>query len=358
MVDVRKIDEFFNGKRPFSDRLESKISERERMLRMAKIIMPSVAAVIIGFIIIFPSLKNETISLKNDITIPKEGELEKLHIEKTTFSITDSDNKISIFTADSLDEMPENSKEVKIINPKGSLAIGKKGDMINMEAKVGFYNQEKSHIKLQNDLKAVYTEGSTVLTQSAEYDFNKSLGYGNNDIYAFGSWGKLWAQGFEYHQKEELLILTGDSKVINQDGELTACKIIKFYKNKNRLKAEGDVKIKTLKSVLFADIITVNLVEKDGIKIKKLEAFGNVKVETKDGIAKGQYAIYNPEKSEIELQKNVSLEKDGNIIYGQKAITNLSTSVSRILTDSDDKNRVSGVIKGGALKRNKYEKKQ
>jgi lipopolysaccharide transport protein LptA len=358
LVDVHKIDEFFNGKRPFSDRLKHKIGVRERTLRIAKLIMPSVAAVIICFIIIFPSLKNETVRIKNDVTFPKEGELEKLHIENTTFSITDRENKISIFTADSLDEMPENSEVVKIMNPKGKLAIGKQDEIVDMVAKFGFYNQSKSHIKIQDDVKVVYTDGSTVLTNSAEYDFNQSLGYGNEDIHAFGSWGKLWAQGFEYFQKDELLVLNGKSKVLNEDGEITSCKQMRFYKNENRLEAEGNVIIKTSESILYADVVKADLVEKSGISIKKIVAFGNIKVVTKDGIARGQYAVYDPEKSEIQLEQNVSIEKDGNIIYGQKAIANIKTSVSKILTGPGSKNRVSGVIRGNTLKRNKHEKKQ
>ena len=70
-----------------------------------------------------------------------------------------------------------------------------------------------------------------------------------------------------------------------------------------------------------------------------------------DAVAKGEYGIYNPLKYEVELVNNVSIEKDGNIIYGQKAVTNLKTSISKIVADPKSKNRVSGVIKGSTIKR-------
>ncbi|MBQ8870901.1 MAG: LPS export ABC transporter periplasmic protein LptC [Alphaproteobacteria bacterium] len=351
MVDVYKIDEFFNGKRPFAEKKAKKQNAKVRFLHILKLVMPSFAAVIIGFIMVFPSLKKESVVLKTDITVPKEGELEKLHIEKTVFSITNEENEISTFTADSLDEIEPGSKIVKIINPKGKLPAGKKGDMADLVAKTGFYNQNEENIKVQDDVKVVYADGSTVLTQSAEYDFNKAFGFGNDDIHAYGTWGKLWAQGFEYYQQDELLVLKGKSKVVSENKVLTADEQIKYYRLKNKVEAIGNVKVVTDTNTLFANRMVADLISSNGLNIKKIEAFGKVKIVTKDGVAKGDYAIYEPQKNQIELNGNVSIEKDENVIYGQKAITNLKTSISKIVSDTKGKNRVSGVIKGSTIKR-------
>lgn len=350
MVDIRKIDDFFNGERLFSEKTGNKISLKVKLLYAAKLVMPSIAAVIIGFILVFPSLKKETVVVKTDITMPKEGELEKLHIEKTVFSITNEQNQVSVITADSIDELEPGSKLVKIINPKGKLPAGKKGDMVDLEAKTGYYDQNRAYIKVADKVRAVYADGSTVTTQSAEYEFNKSYAYGKDDIYASGNWGKLWSQGFEYYQKDEVLILLGSSKVVTKEGVLTAEKKAKYYRLNNRVEAIGNVRVLTGENILYADTIKADLLSGDGLNIKKIEAFGNVKVVTKDGIAKGNYAIYEPQKYQIELTDNVSIEKDGNVIYGQKAITNLKTSISKIIADSKTKRRVSGVIKGSAIK--------
>ena len=59
----------------------------------------------------------------------------------------------------------------------------------------------------------------------------------------------------------------------------------------------------------------------------------------------------------IELIGNVSIEKDGNIVYGDKAQTNLKTMVSKLTTNNAKKSRVSGVIKGSSLRRKNNEKK-
>ncbi|MFR8206612.1 MAG: hypothetical protein ACLU99_09995 [Alphaproteobacteria bacterium] len=75
--------------------------------------MPSIAAVLIGLLLVFPSLKKDTRDFKLDITRPKQGELEKLHVENTVFYITDKDNKVNNFLAQNIDETAPGSKIIK-----------------------------------------------------------------------------------------------------------------------------------------------------------------------------------------------------------------------------------------------------
>ena len=104
-------------------------------------------------------------------------------------------------------------------------------------------------------------------------------------------------------------------------------------------------------SRLFADKVIMFLEGKD-LKIKTIEAFGNVNVETEGAVAKGNYGVYEPSQNEIRLKGQVSIEKDGNIVYGDEMITNLKTKISRMVATEKNK-RVSGVIRGTSIKRKK-----
>lgn len=392
MVDIRKIDEFFKGDKFLENPNPQKQSFRVRFLKGAKLIMPSLAAVLVGFMMLFPSLKNESVVSKLDMTRPKKGELEKLHIEQTEFSITDKNNKVSTLFADQVDETEPGSQLLKIINPKGVIPTGTAGQFINVDSKIGYYNQAKQFLQIEENVKAVYADGTTALTQYADYDFQKAFGSGNKNVYAYGDWGKLWSEGFEYYQPDELLVLTGKSKVMNTENTLWADKQIKYYRLQNRLEADNNVKVlngsNTLyaekvigfmradgkmaferieaydnvrvvddKNEMYADRMNAFMKPGKGRDIEKIEAFGNVKIITQNGIAQGDYGIYHPDKSEIELRHNVVLLQNGNVIHGDKAVTNLKTSISRIMSDGKDKKRVSGVIAGATVKGNKHEKK-
>ncbi len=430
MVDFHKIDAFFNGETAFENENPVKLSRRARVLRWAKLLMPSLAAVLIALLLLFPSLKDNDVVNSLDVTLPKKGELEKLHMEQTEFSITDKDNKISTFFADQVDETKAGSKLLKIINPEGNIPAGD-NRFVNIDSDIGYYNQETQVIELEENVVAVYDEGTTAETEYARYDFKANYGNGNQAVYAFGDWGKLWSEGFEYYQDKELIVLTGKSKVINEKNTLWADKEIRYYRTENRLEAEKNVKAVNLENTIYADVMKTffipgskmdvkrveayghvrvldgsntmyadkmiafmhpkqkNTIEKieayghvkvedkqninDNIlyadkmyaffmagseqKLEKIEAFDNVKVITADGTASGDYGLYLPDRAEVELHRNVEIVQDGNVIHGDKAITNLNTSVSRVLADKESKKRVSGVITGSTVKGKKDEEK-
>lgn len=486
MADIKRIDEFFNGAKPFEELPTHKLSTKEKFVRSAKLIMPSLAAVLIGLLVLYPSLKQEDAVADLTDTLPKKGELEKLHIENTEISITDKDNKVSQIFADQVDETTPGSKLMKIINPRGELPAGSKDERVKVSSDIGYYNQNANTLKVENNVKAVYSDGTTVKTQEAFYDFNKSFGNGDKAVYAQGNWGQLWSEGFKYDQGQEILSLIGNSKVLNKTQTMTAEKEVRYYRLQNRVEAEhnvhvqdkgsnlktdflkaflkpngkiefehmeaygnvevvnadntmyadtakayfsgqdissmeakgqvkvvsaqntmtadralaafnkgeisqitayDNVKIVDAKDTLYADKATaffagqnLNKVEAYGKvkiigedkdmqsdkmiayftsggdgKINKVEAYGNVKITTADGFVKGDYGIYNPLKDEAEVHKNVVISKDGSVIYGDKAVTNLKTSISRVYMDSANK-RVSGVISGSTIKGSKNEK--
>lgn len=355
MKDLRDIDSFFNGEKNFIEEDGVKVTPRVRVLRFLKLAMPSVAAVLVALILLFPSLKKNTVA-DIDITLPKTGELEKLHIEQTEFSITDKQNKVSHFTADRIDETEPGSKLMKIINPKGSIPTGENDQVVRISADTGYYNQSLNKVHGEQNVKAVYDDGTTVMTEKAAYDFNKAVGNGDDDVYAFGSWGELWAEGFEYHQNQALLILTGKSKILKDGRTLNASDQIRYYRLQNKMEAQGNVVVIEPGKKLFANKMIAYFEEKDNRQIKKIEAFGNVFIKTEEATAKADSAVYLPHQSEIELRDNVVIEQDGNVIFGSKAITNLETSESRVFAGDAQKKRVSGVIKGSALKGKKHEK--
>ncbi len=451
MADIKRIDEFFNGAKPFEEIPAHKLSSKEKFVRSAKLIMPSLAAVLIGLLVLYPSLKQDDVVANLNDTLPKKGELEKLHIENTEISITDKDNKVSRIFADQVDETTPGSKLMKIINPRGELPAGSKDDRVKVSSDIGYYNQNANTLKVENNVKAVYSDGTTVKTQEAFYDFNKAFGNGDKDVYAQGEWGQLWSEAFKYNQGQEILILVGKSKILNDTQTMTAEKEVRYYRLENRVEAEnnvhlydkdsnlktdrlkaflkpngkiefehmeayGNVEVINADNTMYADTAKAYFSGKDisnmeaqghvkvvgsqntmtadrasalfnkgeisqitaydnvkvvdenetlyadkataffvGPNLNKVEAYGNVKIVTKDGFVKGDYGIYNPLKDEVEVHKNVIISKDGSVIYGDKAITNLKTSISRVYMDSANK-RVSGVISGSTIQGSRNEK--
>ena len=214
MVDLKKIDTYFNAdsKLSSSPAEQQPLLKHSRFVKMAKLALPSIAAVLIGLLLLFPSLRQDARDFKLDITRPKQGELEKLHVENTVFYVTDKGNKVNNFVASNIDETAPGSKLIKLTKPEGILPLDQ-DRWLSIKAPVGFFNQTTNLLELEEHVEMFYSEGMNVITSSAFFDFNNSKGYGNRPIKGQGFLGDLEAEGFEFSTKEDILIFKGHNDI-------------------------------------------------------------------------------------------------------------------------------------------------
>lgn len=212
MFDTQKIDAYFNGEKDFTPRPKNPLARRTKIMRWIKIALPSAAALLIGMLIIIPSLQTEGEKLAIDITRPKKGELEKLHMEQTSFYITDVNNKVNNFNADNIDETEPGSKLLKLKNPSGILP-NTDNTWINIQSPTGYYNQNTSLLRLLDGVEVFYSSGTTATSEEMFFDFKQSKAYSTKPTIIDGESGHIESQGFEYYQKKDLLIFTGQTHI-------------------------------------------------------------------------------------------------------------------------------------------------
>lgn len=215
MFDKNKIDSYFDTdsqQPPLADKPQT-YSKHTRYVRLAKLLLPSVAAILIGLLLVFPSLKQDVRDFKLDITRPRAGELEKLHVENTVFYITDKNNKVNNFTASHIDETEPGSKLIKLIDPEGLIPVNE-NNWADIKAPVGYFNQNTNVLQLLEDVDLFYSEGMTAKTIEAFYDFNAARGYGVKPVHAQGYFGDLDAEGFKFLSKDDILIFTGHNDIV------------------------------------------------------------------------------------------------------------------------------------------------
>lgn len=182
------------------------------MVRHAKLLLPSIAAVLIGLLVIFPMIQKDQKEFLLDITRPKKGELEKLHVEKTVFNITDKDNKVNNLTADNIDETSPGSKLIKLTNPDGVLPAAA-ADWINIKSPTGYFDQNTNILTLIDDVDIFYSAGMNMEVPEIIFDFNASKAYSDKPVKAQGYIGDLQSEGFELYNKTGIIIFTGKTHI-------------------------------------------------------------------------------------------------------------------------------------------------
>lgn len=208
MFDNKKIDAFF-------DDPKSEASGKRNVYRRVKLLLPSVAAVLLGLLILYPNLKEDVSSFKFEITKPKVGEIEKLVVENLNFYVTDEANLVHNFRAAHIEEV---DKENKVIKLDTLDAIYNNNDeaWMNLKSDFGYFYQNKNFVKLPDLVEVFYSNGFNLEAVEVFCDFNKNLMYSNSPVTGDGFFGKVDADAFELDTKNEILTFLGNVKIVKR----------------------------------------------------------------------------------------------------------------------------------------------
>ena len=154
----------------------------------------------------------------------------------------------------------------------------------------------------------------------------------------------------ETENKDQIENRTEIKKEEESDIEISADKTIELDKEKGVMIATGNAFVKEGITKLSADMLTAfSCQTKDGeTQILQINADGNVIINSDQGNASAKRGTYFVEEKIIELYDNVKLEKDGDILVGDKGEFNVYTGkgeISVVPTSEGSKRKVYGIIK-------------
>ena len=112
--------------------------------------------------------------------------------------------------------------------------------------------------------------------------------------------------------------------------------------------ANGDVEFQNDKFIAFADEMIAEYIEQKNKEVFTIvELFNDVKIEFKDEIFKGDYAIYTREDNIIRLTGNVSIKSPTRLLTGYELIADIDNN-KRILNSADEESLVEVLLDNNA----------
>lgn len=140
------------------------------------------------------------------------------------------------------------------------------------------------------------------------------------------------------------IVFTGNAlKLVNDKFTLTAKDKLTYNQDSGQAAAYGDVvAIETETGrKLRADQLTTT--SQNGA-LKTLDAKGHVFITTSDGIASGDSGTYNTSSGEAILTGNVKLTRGDNQASAQKAVIDMQSGETRLISDGASGQRVRALI--------------
>jgi lipopolysaccharide export system protein LptA len=112
--------------------------------------------------------------------------------------------------------------------------------------------------------------------------------------------------------------------------------------------ANGDVEFQNDSFIAFSDEMIAQYIEQNNKEIFTIvELFKNVKIEFKDEIFRGNYAIYTRDTNTIVLTGDVSIESPTRLLRGYELIADIDNN-KRTLNSANDESHVEVLLDNNA----------
>ena len=224
-------------------------------------------------------------------------------------------------TLDADEQVEYHQKEQKLV-AKGNAKASKENLSITADTLIGYYNPQIknkiSRIEAHKNVNMI-TPDATITGDEMIYDI-----------------------------KDDTATLTGNpAKIKNPDFTITSQGPIIYYQTLQKATAENNVKaVDKQGNHVYADLMTAWLKKdkKGELVLDKIDIEKNVKIISKDATVTALKGTYHARLGKIFLYENVVINQQGNILKGDKAETDLNTSISKLLS-TEKSGRVRGVFK-------------
>lgn len=135
-----------------------------------------------------------------------------------------------------------------------------------------------------------------------------------------------------YDVDEQALVLTGRPAFESGGGRITADDRLEYWQARRRAVARGNATAKREDRTLKAGTLTAIFEPegKDGGRIRRIEAVGDVIFSTPTEVLRADRAAYDVAAERVTLEGSVQISQGGNRLRGQTAEMDLRTGVSRL----------------------------
>ncbi len=137
-----------------------------------------------------------------------------------------------------------------------------------------------------------------------------------------------------YDVAKGVLVLTGRPVLVTKTDRITASQSLEFWRDKNLMVARGDARAVRADRQLAADVLTAHLAKdaKGQDQITRIDGFGHVVVSQPGEIARATQGVYNLQTGIATLTGSVKITRGQNQLNGDRAIVNMNTGKSRLLS--------------------------
>ena len=203
------------GAADWQHRQKRRMRHHSRLVVSLKVLFPSLAAVMIGLVIVWPQMKaqqEEGISLlaseKEQIKMPDDQAM----VNPRFFTVDEKGEPLNL-AAESAFELPGENRRVQLNEVKADILL-KKDRWIAVDARKGIYSQNGDTMELLEQVNLYTQTGGELETSQILINLKNRDIVGKKDVFLRYEAGHARAQGFSVTENGTVIRLTGKTRVV------------------------------------------------------------------------------------------------------------------------------------------------
>ncbi len=184
-----------------------------RFVGLMKIVLPSVAAVLVALVVAWPQFQDVREGFRIEIAklqMPFSG---GQHLANARFTGVDKRNRPYTVTADSAVQTDERPGVVDLAHPKADITLSN-GAWVAASASQGTYTKRDELLRLNGQVDLFHDTGFEMHTPSALVDLKNGTAAGDQPVQGHGPSGALNSAGFRIYDGGKRILFTGKARLI------------------------------------------------------------------------------------------------------------------------------------------------
>ncbi len=189
-----------------------RMRHHSRMVVSLKVLLPSLAALLVGLVILWPQLQarqDEAISIVSETDAAPQDQM----MVNPRFFTVDGKGEPLNMTAENAYELPGETRRIRLNNVKADLVL-KDDRFLALDAAAAVYFQSKDTVELSESVNLYSEDGFELNTTQAQIGLKDQNLKGTAETFIRTPAGTAVSDGFEITDGGTIVRLTGKTKVV------------------------------------------------------------------------------------------------------------------------------------------------
>jgi lipopolysaccharide export system protein LptC len=184
-----------------------------------KLLLPSLAAVLLGVVLAWPRLTERAESLSVEFTTLDRGQADLGSVINPRYVGVDDQNQPYTVTADMATEMGDGTDRMKLTNPKGDI-VQNTGRWMSVTSDIGYITNRNQRVELEHDVMLYRDDGFQFETARAFIRMDEDHAYGEEPVKGQGDGMEITSSsGFDVMDGGGVIVFRGKSHLILHDAK-------------------------------------------------------------------------------------------------------------------------------------------